>query len=295
MTRQQTQAWWASGGVAPDRPLQTGDLLFVPQKIWVEGGNLVSDLNFGFRKKPRPGAGMVDSFVRLHESPDAAIVQFARRWGTLNLCKHGLPFFHRITNDVFPDGPLSPPNRECPVLKKSTSVWAEPLSVWRKLSAVAHAILSIGAELNQNRIGGGNDWAIANIEYLHGADPGLTGKPSDLARARDRLGSLVEDWIGIGGIAPQFKWSVDRQQWEIALGSQYGTPFGAIGLALIMAVSEKDGLAICSACHKSYIPPRRPDPTRRNYCAQCGIRAAWRDAAREKRQRQREGAKRRDL
>jgi hypothetical protein len=52
-------------------------------------------------------------------------------------------------------------------------------------------------------------------------------------------------------------------------------------------IPGKDGVAICLACQRSYIPDRRPDPTRRNYCPSCGRRAAVRDASRAYRERKR--------
>jgi hypothetical protein len=49
----------------------------------------------------------------------------------------------------------------------------------------------------------------------------------------------------------------------------------------------KDGVAICSSCHGSYVPARRPDPTRRNYCPACRGSADARDASRAYRERKR--------
>src|SRR5581483_2104687 len=99
-------------------------------------------------RKVRPGTGMLDAFARLCESPDKAILDFAKRWGTMHFCKDGLPYFHRLTNDLFPDGP----ERECHPLKRGR-LSVEPVVYWRRLSAVARAILNIAAELNQDRSG----------------------------------------------------------------------------------------------------------------------------------------------
>jgi predicted RNA-binding Zn-ribbon protein involved in translation (DUF1610 family) len=56
-------------------------------------------------------------------------------------------------------------------------------------------------------------------------------------------------------------------------------------IELIIAIADKDGFAVCSSCHRAYIPQRRPDPTRRNYCPACGRLAAMRDASRDYRER----------
>jgi hypothetical protein len=277
--RKAQQIQWELGRVAPDRPLPAGELSFVPKAIWLEDGNIVSDIWSGFRKA-RPGAGMLDTFVGLHDSSDEVILSFAKKWGTMFLCEHGLPYFHGSTHNVFGWGECQP--------VKDGKLYVESADHWRRLSAVAYAIMNIAAELNQDRRGNSDDWRIANIEYLHGADLS-SDKMQNVGRERECLSHLVTDWIQIGGIGPKLQWSVDRRQWEMTLASDHGTPFGALGLKLMMAISEKDGLAVCSSCHKSYIPLRRPDPTRRNYCPQCGSRAAWRDAARERRKRLRDG------
>lgn len=65
-----------------------------------------------------------------------------------------------------------------------------------------------------------------------------------------------------------------------------GEAFQAIVLELVLAISNTNGLAVCSACPRSYIPERQPMAGRRNYCPSCradGIPV--RDAAREYRKR----------
>jgi hypothetical protein len=164
--------------------------------------------------------------------------------------------------------------------------YADPIKYWRRLSSVSFSILNIAAELNQDRLGEDDDWLIATVGYMHGGAP-LGYRPTDPSHGRYLIGTLVTDWMGIGGVTPVLCWSEERSQWEMVFGPVHGSPFGAIGLALMMAVSEKDGLAICSNCHKSYLPTRRPNPRRRNYCPTCGKLAAWRDATRAARAKRR--------
>ena len=99
------------------------------------------------------------------------ILSYARKWGVMNFCEHGLPYFHTDTFDVFGWRTEVGPMGECEVSKRDGFVRAEPLCLWRKLSRVAAAILNLGAELNQGRFGAEEDWRIASIEYMHGAQP----------------------------------------------------------------------------------------------------------------------------
>jgi len=59
----------------------------------------------------------------------------------------------------------------------------------------------------------------------------------------------------------------------------YSDIFGALAVELLQAVGYPDTLAICDGCGKAFIPAMRPSTSRRNYCKDCGHRAAIRDAA----------------
>jgi hypothetical protein len=223
------------------------------------------------------------------EAADDGVLKFAAKWGVIAFCEHGLPYRHCQTNDCF-CRPVEPflGKSECEPMRIGNR-WADPLVYWRRLSAIAAAILNIAADVNLGRPGKESDWRLADIEYMHGLEPSGTmyrtmgGRSTSVARRS--LSSLITDWLRIGDIFPIFRWGRDRGQWEMVLGCPHEALFGYIGLSLMMAVSEKGGLAICSCCHNSYIPSRRPNPERRNYCPTCGKRAAWRDAARERRAR----------
>jgi hypothetical protein len=46
--------------------------------------------------------------------------------------------------------------------------------------------------------------------------------------------------------------------------------FGALAVQLTLTVAGVDGWAICSACHKQYVPTqRRPKAGQRNFCVEC--------------------------
>src|SRR5262249_37672733 len=47
------------------------------------------------RTHRRSGRALLEQFIRLHREPPAAVEAFARRWGVLRLCTHGLPCTHR--------------------------------------------------------------------------------------------------------------------------------------------------------------------------------------------------------
>ena len=320
-SRPTRQIAWDLGSIVPDRPLQPIKWA-VPKDIALEGANIVTGLSGN--RLVSSGAGMLTAFVRLHESPDAAILRFARKWGMMGFCKHGLPFTHNWPYALFHGENVW--NEECNALEQGC-LYTDPIVYWRKFSALADAILNIASELNQDKPANKLNWQIANVAYL------LTGMRTALVKSsfkippllsgrirlkrpfvlrdapicysadnrsqtsiaevveneRHSLSSLVTLWIRLANIGPTLVWNRDSQRWDLTFSSLLGPSlFGAIGLSLMMAISERGGLAICSCCHKSYVPIRQPNPHRRNYCPTCGIQAAWRDASADRRKRSRE-------
>ena len=120
----------------------------------------------------------------------------------------------------------------------------------------------------------------------------------------------VNGWLELGHVLPLFSWGgtgpalvtlgarvswfnrESQAEWLPNMPLLQGTSlFGALAVQLLMAVSRTGGLAICSGCGAPYVPKRRPNPRRRRYCPQCGLKAAWRDAQAAQRRRPPGGAK----
>ncbi len=55
--------------------------------------------------------------------------------------------------------------------------------------------------------------------------------------------------------------------------------YGALAIQLMFNVCRTDGLAVCTSCGTPYLPSRKPRRDRNSYCAECGRKAAVRDAA----------------
>src|SRR5687767_6046125 len=48
------------------------------------------------RRRVRVSPGLLADFVRLDQAPDESILDYARRWGPLWLCKHGEPWRNHV-------------------------------------------------------------------------------------------------------------------------------------------------------------------------------------------------------
>ena len=90
---------------------------------------------------------LLEAFVRLIDQPDRAFVAFARKWGIINICGHGVPASHfperynEWTEDDHGPG--------CGRLNRGLDGWhREKLSYWRDYAEQAATILNIAAQLN---------------------------------------------------------------------------------------------------------------------------------------------------
>lgn len=79
-------------------------------------------------------ASLLEKFLMLHDRPTSDILAFAKRWGVLEICKHGLPCTHS----------------NCHPLEDRLSYW-EPIQAWRSFSVQARAVLEIAASLRKGQ------------------------------------------------------------------------------------------------------------------------------------------------
>jgi hypothetical protein len=169
----------------------------------------------------------------------------------------------------------------------------EPLLVWRYYARQACAILSVAAQIH------GRGWASLGLwdrmfephpsglpHYLGGQDGARPILERREASSQRWMLSLVLDggWLRPAGSRPMFRWEGAGR--KVFLGE--GGLFGELAQRLMSAIARTDGVAICSACGRPYMPGRRPDPDRRMYCDDCRNKGRpQRDAARDYRRRKR--------
>jgi hypothetical protein len=217
--------------------------------------------------------GLLDQFTRLHEASDATILRFARRWGGLFICEHGLPNSH--SPDSIPFGL----HDGCSPLGWGGHSWWEPIEAWKALSERAYAMLRIAIALRDKGMGPLSDWEL----LAKSPESRAREVPGNIRRAWFYLSLHLEQWLMIGQVGPKVHaWR--ESGIAIRLGGRH--LFGAIGYLLALACSGSTGLAVCSFCKALHRTKRRPALGRRTYCGPC--RAAGRpllDAKRDSRRR----------
>jgi hypothetical protein len=245
---------------APDKPIAAG-LILVPSEIELDGDSLAWTT---LKPKMRPpGQGTLSRFIELHEATAEEILAYARDWGVIGFCAHGLPASHNhypfgVSNGVPPCEPLS-----------SWGRLRDPLNLWREYSRRAKGLWQVGIKLDQGRQILASDWEIAG--------DGLAER-AKLLGARATIAEQLSDWMVFGQVRPVFAWNRERKDWEISIGAQtFPNLFGLLAIRLMLAVSDKDGFAICTICNGWYMPNRRPAMNRESYCTKVECqKAKWR-------------------
>jgi hypothetical protein len=204
-----------------------------------------------------PRVRMLEDFLSLAEEPDDAILSYARRWGVLELCRHGLPASH---NKFF----ISQP----PDCLACESLRIEALDEWRRLSRAMGAALIIDAALEQRTTPDSAVWQLMPAPY--DSCFWRRGSKRDQVRIEKMyLADVLRDWMHFGDVRISPSWRSNSTEVCLSLDIEYGGLFGALTMQLALALTKSDGYAICDGCQHPYFPKRRPRPDRQNFCPKC--------------------------
>jgi len=275
----------AGGGPPTHRPL-------VPNSIRLEDGFLFWD--YVATEGPSPPfkevdpVGALDRFVRIQSDQD--VLEFARRFGPLLLCSHGLPPLHPAQGD-----------QEDPALIRQSCrpVKREALGRWRYYVRQARAIVFISGSMRQGEPGPRDAW-----EELFQSQPKIDGGfPEDTRNLIDKLCQahekeltaaatwiylkpFLDTWLTLGGLRLEIStyWHPLTSPPRVQIAGS-GT-FGVLALQLLASITGSQGFYPCHACGDPYRPARRPQAGRRSYCDRPECKK-WGAAARKRKERQR--------
>lgn len=218
----------------------------------------------------RSTKGMLDAFLSINDAK--GILRFARRYGVIDLCEHGVPAWHMGECYLLGEHVKPPPDFD-------TRLRREPISRWLHYVRDARALLLVSAALRQGRTPSEEQWYGVSDDHEPLGDPLPTYKGGNLLGDRLELVVQVETWLKHGGVRLSFQWN--RPSMGLSLKS-VGT-FGRLATQLLTAISGSQGVPVCSECGHPYVAKRKPQAGRRNYCRDCGERAASRNRKRKSR------------
>ena len=235
---------------------------FVPPRVELERDDLVwwpydaaSANPHGLETSPR---GMLDAFVRIKTPED--VLHFARRYGPLALCEHGLPATHNWTATSMGCYPSGWERQVC----------REPLERWLAYAGQADALVAIAAALQRDEKEPEEAWQ-ALLKRYEGDDLALVlavRQKSSVEGRRSLLGGLVDEWLALANVRLSVIWDATKAKWELTVR---GTTFGLLAMQLVFAIAGQHRLAICDGCGRPYVREGRvPQSGRRNFCPECG-------------------------
>ena len=299
--------------VEDERPLAVGEYE-APEDIRLENGRL--------RWQPierthvvRPTTKILTGFLDLASGSDTDILNYARRWGVLSLCReHSVPSSHAVGCVPY----------ECKLVGGTTlpddfnRPMGEPVSEWRRWSRIVRVILNLRAQLEVKRVGSDEQWqALIEDRWLLDPEDWMRDRAKarsnrvELAWERQSVANFMSTLMVTGNVRPKMTWNGPLPEFTLSgAGQEYwlrsGLPVGVeLFGALAVQILENGGRYVitgCTGCGRFYDATptgkrgskRRPKVGYGRFCKECKannvpIKLAQRNAAID---RQRQPAKR---
>ncbi len=225
-----------------------------PAEVDLEGGRL--RWHGGLVDPVDPKANLLAQFIGLKAAPASRILQFAKSWGPLYLCKHDLPSTHN--RGAFNPRPCHPRGWSATAFRPIS--W-EPIKAWRTFASRAEALLNIAAHIQLGKVAPIEEWEAS------GEDLGQRTWFNSLPASRWALASAINQWLDLGNVRPHVEWQPLHRHPTVTEGGS-SLLFGALAVQLMLA-AVKANWAVCSWCKAKYLPERRPKAGQYNYCPAC--------------------------
>jgi len=245
----------------------------------------------------------LDDFLELNNAEEEKFINFIQKWGILDLCReHARPCSHNPK----PDEPF--------LLKWAASehctnwgwysrthkcnIDAEPLYSWRFYVEQAYDMLRFSCRIWED--------GISDIPDSFRREYPKIIKPK---QAKGLIPLFINTWLMWGNVRLNLDWTERECRTPIWLRKslaksrlplfppQHPIPakldvsfvspglFGVLAFQLFLAISRINDIALCSSCGAPYLPERQVAKGRRNFCRQCGHKAAVRMAHKDFKQR----------
>lgn len=208
------------------------------------------------------GRRLLSDFVSLHRQNDAAIAHFARRWGLLGVCPHGLIDCELCS--------------ECGPKVDADGRGREAIVGWRSCSQLGEILLVAGGRLREPHLSPGHEWPSFEEPWPFEDFRwrGLRRCPRDAAEARAWRAVVLRAWLSVEPMRLSLS---DDTTPAIQLS---GPLFSVLGLQLAAASFGSPGVFVCDACFMPYFPLRAPKRGFGKYCRKPECQAESRNRSR---------------
>jgi hypothetical protein len=225
--------------------------------------------------------GLLRQFEQLADASGDRIVKYARRWGILGLCRHGLPMgFRRSGYPWWHED-------ECALglymdYGDGGTFW-EPLEGWRHWARQARGLLGIAASHRDGRLGRDEDWRAVrewgNLNAMTGLwtvevdketgeltrvpeTPPQSRWPRTLDWERSELIHWVTDWLRLANVTLGLRSAGSGLRVVLDCNGL----FGALAIQLVLVVGHSRGIAFCAHCSRPFLPAGSSGGGKRRYC-----------------------------
>lgn len=243
------------------------------------------------RRPPKPDARMLRRFADLADEPDAAILEYARAWGMLGLCAHGLGRFHDPAMGESWDprsgtgacrAPVPPFAARPSDARLGRRRWyfrAERVEDWRGVSRQVGDVLT---RIAANAPASLHAWHQKTTPEVPPHRPDLAG--TVMLEIADRgvlrwwwqAGDYIDRLARDAGVRPTIEWDEPESgktlddmmpRPRVVLGA--GSLLGALAVQVLYVAAGGGGDVIrCDGCGQWYSPRRRTSG-RRSWCPAC--------------------------
>ena len=196
---------------------------------------------------------MLDYFTRIKDGD--GVLRFAKRYGTLSLCRHGY-YRHEDVKEC----PEPPTSRFHLRGYEEALLCKEPLSGWFRHVEVFNSVLRVGAALHSNEIPSAADWQIIQADELLGYPLRRLASPPDWKS----LGYVLNTLLQAGNVSPEVSTQDGRP--KITFG---GDTWSTLGFQVALSVTGEGRTAVCDGCNRVYPRTRKPQRGRRSFCQVC--------------------------
>jgi hypothetical protein len=266
-------------------------IVLVPPTIWLSPKKDLLEWrpwgneNEGRYKIANPPKDILYRFCELAKASRDEILAFARQYGVLGLCKHGLPLHHRSKIERL----RRTGERKKTLLRTVEGCdlyLREPIQSWVGLAQAAEALIQLKTNARTGAWPAGgwlakkrHTWKRITSQYLDQPHIRLGRIPLEdrLNRLpqRDKLqiiSDLVTDWLAVSAVRPTLTVVGEELRFTF-LADTLGFPnlFGVLAVALAAEMSSRAKMVRCdgTSCAKWCELSPNASLHRRHYCPKC--------------------------
>ncbi len=238
-----------------------------------------------------------NDFVALDGEPleTDKLLRFARRYGPLLLCEHGLPRTHlKVRSAETSSESLLLSHGVQQAFRRVQII--EEVAAWRPYVRQATTVLQIAGLLHKGTTAPTELWAplrplLPAVTDSSGQPIMETDQPLDVQRRA--LALAVQTWLDWGDVGVTYTLAATAKASSTAGRVRVGanTLFGSLALSLALAVARAPGMVQCAGCGEDFSPVRPRDPARLAWCGkeECHNRKKMYEARRRRARRREEG------